>query len=515
MSHRASAPSVIHTIPLIALFLLCVPLFAQQSPETQKPTDSTEGSPPLSTFRSRSDLVLVPVVVRDHKGKLVSGLSKSAFRLEQKGKEQAISLFEEVQSPSTDAVGGMRYQGYSNIPSDGSNKLRLTIIVLDLLNTGQLERTDGKDQLLRFLSRGLPPNQPVSLLCITSQGLKLVQPFTADTRLLIEALEKTQTGPPTAMPRRNLADSTIRQLREIAQAYAGIPGRKTMIFAAGYIPELATEEEMFESSVYADSLRKLWQALIDANVSVYPFQLLATARDPTLGGLSSRPTDLLLRQFAWSTGGGECIETHDLFGCLGDAVEDSRSYYMLGFTVHQNDRKPGWRDLKVKVSAEHVDVRARNGFYYGLSVTKDSKSVQAEEINALASSLAYSAVPMYVKVLGPLPADSPKAAEQKKSKIGLLLTVPLSSVRIDNSSANSLDLDVGGIALTSDLHEAAEFLHPVRGSPKQENLQEWMKEGIQFQEKLDLPPGSYDVRVLVRDNNVGQIGTVVFPLEVK
>jgi len=40
-------------------------------------------------------------------------------------------------------------------------------------------------------------------------------------------------------------------------------------------------------------------------------------------------------------------------------------------------------------------------------------------------------------------------------------------------------------------------------------------EGIKLQEKLQLPPGSYDVRFLVRDNNASQIGTVVFALDVK
>jgi len=78
-----------------------------------------------------------------------------------------------------------------------------------------------------------------------------------------------------------------------------------------------------------------------------------------------------------------------------------------------------------------------------------------------------------------------------------------------------LDLDVGAIALTRDTREAAEFFHPVHGNPNAELLRQWTREGIKLQEKLQLPPGSYDVRFLVRDNNASQIGTVVFPLDVK
>ena len=37
---------------------------------------------------------------------------------------------------------------------------------------------------------------------------------------------------------------------------------------------------------------------------------------------------------------------------------------------------------------------------------------------------------------------------------------------------------------------------------------------LALDEKLDLAPGSYEVRFFVRDNISGKIGTVVFPLDV-
>ena len=179
-----------------------------------------------------------------------------------------------------------------------------------------------------------------------------------------------------------------------------------------------------------------------------------------------------------------------------------------------NDRKPGWRDLKVKVAEPHVDVRARNGFYYGVSPPKDAKSARHEEVNALASSLAYSAIPMFVKIMGRSSTPDPANSSQKIS-ISFLITIPLSGVKIDASRPDALSLDVGGIALTRDVREAAEFLHPVSGNPKAEQLQAWGRDGIRLQEKLELPPGSYDVRFMARDNNAEQIGTVVFPLELQ
>ncbi len=506
----------------LLLLLWSVPFAAQQTSDSQKPAQvpapvTTPSSSPAVTFKSRSDLVLVPVVVRDHKGNHVAGLTKDAFHLEEKGKDQEISLFEEMKPPNPDAKPSQVLdRGYSNLPFDNASQLRLTIIVLDLLNTRILQRTDGKDLLLKFLSKGLPPNQPVSLLALTSKGLNLIHPFSTDTDALIQALKKTPVGAETIVSRPNVVSSTIRQLQQIALAYAGIPGRKTMIFAAGYLPELKTEREIIDTNIYAGELRRMWKSLTDANVSIYPIQLLSSAVDPPREGRPGRAIDQLLRNFADATGGDRCIEANNGLSCLAAAVEDSRSYYMLGFTVQPNDRKPGWRDLKVKVSAEHADVRSRDGFYFGDPSPRDQKSAHDEEISALASPLAYSAVPMFVKVLpSPTPSAAEPAAPGKKTTVEFLVTIPLGSVAIDPLRPHPLDLEVGAIALTGDKQEAAEFVRPIQGNPKPENLDAWARDGIKLQEKLDLPAGSYDIRFLARDNNTGLIGTVVFPLDVK
>ena len=499
---------------------------AQQSPDPQKaPPAPTSGNAPdvLSgpAFQTRVDLVLVPVVVRDKQGKHFAGLTKDSFRLEENGKDQVISLFEEVQAAANDSSPiPVLDRGYSNLPFDNTRELRLTILLLDLLNTTPLQRTDGKDDLIKFLSKGLPRNQPVSLLCLTYDGLRLVHPFTADTILLIQTLKKLSPGGERLMPRTEAALQTLRQLREIAHGYTGIPGRKTLIFAAGNIPDPQIETSLYDSRSSAiEAFQQTWNNLIDANIAVYPIQLMAWAGNPGSRNIRLPSGEATLREFADATGGNRCMESNELMRCLAEAVEDSRSYYMLGFSVRPDDRKPGWRDLKVKVSAEHANVRARNGFYFGNPGPSGSQpTVHDAEINALASPLAYSAVPMYVRVLPPAPTPSPNAtptALGKETTVKFLVTIPLSSVKIDPSNPSPLDLEIGAIALTRDTREAGEFLHPVRGNPNPELLQKFAREGISLEEKLDLLPGSYDIRFMARDNNAAQIGTVVFPLDVK
>jgi VWFA-related protein len=526
----ATAPLTKRIPPLCWILLLLASSFlsAQQTPAPQKPEDipnatSTPDADDASAaiFKARTDLVLVPVVVRGKHGDHIAGLTKDAFHLEENGKEQTVSLFEELQAAAVDTPPtAVLDRGYSNLPFDDTHQLRLTIMVLDLLNTTPVQRTDARDLLIKFLSNGLAHNQPVSLLCITSKDLLLVHPFTSDTSLLIAALKNLSLGAARIMPLRDAAEKTLKELTEIAQGYIGIPGRKTMIFAAGDLPS----PQLFPGTnpvnlLWPEEFHQTFKSLIDANIAVYPFEPMAWSRAPTFtssrDSQNLRDSDQSLREFADATGGNRCIESNELLKCFAEAVEDSRSYYMLGFTVQPDDRKPGWRKLSVKVSAEHANVRARSGFFYGNPAPSNPQSARDAEINALASPLAYSAVPMYVRVLPPAPAASPAPTPGQKIKVEFVVTIPLSSIRIDPSNPNPLDLEIGAIALTRDIREAGEFLHAVHAKPKPEALQQLARTGIKLREKLDLLPGTYEVRFMVHDNTSNQIGTVVFPLDVK
>ena len=50
------------------------------------------------TFTSRTELVLVPVVVKDKSGEPVAGLTKDDFDLQDSGKSKPIATFEEVKT---------------------------------------------------------------------------------------------------------------------------------------------------------------------------------------------------------------------------------------------------------------------------------------------------------------------------------------------------------------------------------------------------------------------------------
>jgi hypothetical protein len=99
------------------------PANSQNTPVQNSPTQNSLINEPAATFKSRSDLVLVPVVVRDHDGKHVAGLSKDAFHLEENKKPQSISLFEEVHSSLVNAEPYKGSdQGFSNLPFNNAKE---------------------------------------------------------------------------------------------------------------------------------------------------------------------------------------------------------------------------------------------------------------------------------------------------------------------------------------------------------------------------------------------------------
>ncbi len=432
----------------------------------------------------------------------VSALQKDAFELLENGKEQTIASLQEVQLHDDAAdASKTKEEGYSNLRLDPNYQPQLTILVLDFFNAGQFDRTNEKELLVNFVSKDLRANGTFSLLCITVDGLVVRSSFT-DKEELLRTLRgiNTEREWPT-LRGHNATRWTLEQVRQIAYAYAGVPGRKTMIWLSGGIPYpdfgLSDEPDGTPAQLILSDFDETRKSLLSANVAVYPVGL-STRRD--FGDYQT------LRYFSDATGGNVCIG-------LNQAVDDSRSYYMLSYIVKPEDRKPGWRKLQVKLKGMQADVRTRSGFFYEDHSTPFVPAPNhADEIAALVSPVSQSAIRMNVRVLDQLASPTPSS---DKRTVAFLMVVPFTAINVDPSRPNSLDLELGAIALDKKVKEAGEFMVPLKGNPSSDVQKRLATEGIRVREKLELLPGIYDMRFFVRDNSTGMIGTVVFPLEVK
>ena len=406
-----------------------------------------QSSSPESTFTSSSELVLVPVQVMDHGGQPLRELKKDAFVLESDGQPQQIAVFDEVRRSTQVMVPAHKVEpatvptSFSNLPSDGIPH-EMVILVMDRLNTiGYLQKWT-RDQLIAYV-REHPPQEPTALVMIAPDGLLEFQGPTSDGEALIQALRRMHVqgdmfnpvltpdlrtsfrGRPGeyALLMANLEQNreamlfqslsairnTLHSFEEIANAYAAIPGRKTVLWFTTGFPALNLEDEgpplfgrpgpLVETPAtslrhmgkeLAPEFQQAFASLNRANVVLYPVDVaafpedrlwtawdsslcFAPTRSPAVGSVfgtscSGDPTGGWLNRIgenvvARSTGGEPCAAGNHVEHCIAKAEAESNGYYLLGFYVSQPLRKPGWHELKVQVAGDHGPVRTRSGYY--------------------------------------------------------------------------------------------------------------------------------------------------------
>jgi VWFA-related protein len=415
-------------------------------------------SEPSATLTSRAELVSVPVIVTDNFGSHVHGLKKEDFTVYEEGVEQPVSVFEEIQQASA-APAPIRLPSdqFSNVRSDDSGNRQLTIVLIDMLNTPVADQVFAKDQVVKYLTDPANAGHPMSLLALNRTGVKLIHHFTCDPRELTKALNGVQRSqtPVTEDPseafltdgtdklskilqsfgefqvageqaalsfeRRQVVTLTLQSMEQVAQAFAGYPGRKTLVWASAGFPFALNEETMAlkEGLAPVDTpaniqplYEKIWAALNRAQMSVYPVDVHglgdlpgpATAPvkkplpDPfTHGQWLHAETNATLEAFAKATAGRAYLNRNGLASAMNQAVEDSASYYLLGYYLHGGNKNEGWRKLQVKVHRDGVHVLARTGFFLKLPSTKvEDKSPDSMQA-ALDSPVEFTAIPITAK----------------------------------------------------------------------------------------------------------------------
>lgn len=538
----------------------------------------------LARLTARADLVLVPVIVTDKSGKHVSGLRKEAFRLEENGNLRSVSVFEEDKTEKPVARGKTApLEGYANFVAGDDHPRRLTAILLDMVNTPSMRQLEAKKQLIDYLLRSASAGEPVAIFGLNGSGLHQLHPFTTDTKVLIEALQKLKvslssdertqlpetltddpseeqqaseeaqlmtgfmqelSGTMAADYQRIATRDTLLAMTQLAHAFQGIPGRKTLIWASAGFPFTIDDPQSFARQ--GDDLRgeyeDAWRALNSANIAVYPVDLGALDFNPrelpsaNSGISSSHIADirgmnglkpalrlpyekdsqqrLTLHAFADATGGQACVTVNELEKCFAEAVDDSRDYYLLGYYL-AGDVQPGWRKIKVKVAGDGLHARCRTGFYVAPKIPESADLRRKQLVDALASPVQYTGLRLTARLLPPA-SDHTSISGGRKTRIAeFMLGVMGDSITFGGEKGNAINLEVAALAFDSNRKSAATASQAIAVELKQEAVQRTLQTGLGVPEKLEIPLGKYEVKFAVRDNPSGLLGTVSVPIELK
>src|SRR5438270_7482942 len=146
---------------------------------------------------AKTELVSVPVVVRDTAGNPVKNLTKDDFVVLENGKEQKIAVFDSIDTGTATAPSKTRAPGdFSNHATAEEAPSRVTIIVLDANNTGFADQAYGRQEMIKFLATRLNETEPTALVTVTASGVHTIHDFSTDPRTLIAAVQKVSGSIP-------------------------------------------------------------------------------------------------------------------------------------------------------------------------------------------------------------------------------------------------------------------------------------------------------------------------------
>jgi VWFA-related protein len=512
-------------------------------------------------------------VVNDKAGNHIPGLTKEQFVLKQDGKVQPITVFEEVK---TDAARMRRSDGengtFSNFEPGRSDYHRLSIIVLDFVNTPFADLSLARASLQKFLSEAADSGEPMCLLALTGSGLVVLHDFTDDPQILARGLSKSSgtgsltedtkvdtTHHPTsgplagaitamirsdaqlqarieAMQTKNAAWITLQALEQIAKGFRGLPGRKSLIWASSGFPFSMTpgSNSLCEPGCPPDSrdqmqpaYDRLWRMMNDAQIAIYAVDLRSSTTGMRLTEGGVRPSDVGDPQFdAEEQAHVRALDTNSTFHQFSENT-GGRAFLGGGNLVQafhqamQDDTSyymlgyyVSHRTTKagwheVSLALHEKGARLRYRNGYILSTDTSASSAHQDIQLALSSPLDFTGVPVSVTWSGKEPAK-----EAGKTKVGFDLVISPGFASIDEGDKNHMMVDIAAVAKNQNGDVVADLSQRVDVHLDAGGMEQIQHNGMTYRNALRLPAGAYNVRFVVRDALGNRMGSVAAPLTV-
>jgi VWFA-related protein len=546
--------------------------FSNPSVGVEKAPVSTGDQEGKINFRTQTILIQVPIVVTDKSGNHIHDLTRQDFHVYENGKERKLATFEEIVAANSRLTVVAPKQGeFTNLTLSDQQPRPITVIALDTINTPFLDQSTGRRALVKYLAENLDSGQVLALMILTSRGVRVIQGLTSDSDQLIQVLKKASgeqtgmqglgsdtqanaalgdlpdlpTGPAgnpfaraaawvaygdtlTAQVQQQKAiEETLSGLLGIAWYLSGVPGRKSLIWATGGFPLGISTAAQLPSGYLSPLYQRAMQALDAAEISVYPVDVrglvgntsavMASRVGSTFAHQISNRNEFqqstidTLNTFADMTGGKAFYNTNDLVSSFKRAADDGSSYYLAGYYLDTHNNNAGWRPLKVKVDKNGSEVRAREGFFVTNATMNPDATRSSDLTFALSSPIEGTGVPLSLKWLE-------ASGHGAKKKIEFIVHLPAGGVSIQSSHGqNHLNFDFAAAAYlnhSKNGQSAVTVGRPVTMSVSDAQMASLGANGIDMKNALELPAGNYAVRVVIRDNVTGKIGSVTAPLTI-
>jgi VWFA-related protein len=443
------------------------------------------------------------------------------------------------------------------------------VIVLDALNSPMLDQSRTREQLLKVIDK--IPDQPAAIFVLTDQLRLLQDFSTdpAALKRVIAGLNNKGSalldnpkgghegerinpviwgmlpqsaknsilnfeGEGTASHTRSRLQITLEALNAIARNLKPLPGRKNLIWVSEGFPfsiEPGTTVNAHESVTgrnYTVAIAATANALFDSQVAIYPidsrgiitsdvYDAASRGFDPigrpqTQIGIKSTVseennnldvTHTSMQEIAERTGGRAFYNRNEIGNAIVESMNDGATYYTLSYSPSNHDWNGRFRRISVRSRRSGVKLRYRLGYFAIQPVVTMSPQ---EQIAAFEHAMdirtpASTALLFQARVFPP----SDKTQNQVVVNYSITaagLSFEKGADQLQHASVNcAVEVYSGkGELVKKDGTTLTAALQP-------EVYDKVIREGFPCQEKLGLPAGDYILRLGVRDNTTGTIGT--------
>jgi VWFA-related protein len=474
----------------------------------------------VPVLKVNARIVVLDVVVTDKAGHLVPGLTRADFTVYEDKTPQTIRTFEapeEHRLPANVAID-------STADLAKAPNAAVTVLVLDELNTRFEDMSFARAALTKYLNaQPATLTQPTALIAATNTKFQLLHDYTLNRQAVLDALKahfpeypwrlmnSGKTGPGAA---ERLAMS-LGSLEQIAQATAGHPGRKNVVWVGRGFPSVnlqdATEPEV---ASIENAMRHVTDVMRDARITL-------TAIDPTANTSAivdiETPEDLDMAQgangadpmadggvsfqlLAPATGGRVYFSRNDVDAEIGTSIRDGDNYYTLSYTpTGESDAAQSYRRIRIQMKQPGLTATTRNGYYVeqpaaapnvdAAGLKQDLKKIAFDLGSAAGSKLSYTGLDVKAHRLAGAPDNFAVDVNAKD------LTIQQDG---DGSSRAEVTLmvasfDQKGKMVAHQIEETAQRA----GGP-----------AIEFRIEAAIPAGAVRVRIVARDAVSGKMGTV-------
>src|SRR5579862_933322 len=558
-----------HAVFVVAL---CFPAAANaQAPPAQDQNSAevtTHDTP--ATFRTKVNLVLVPVVVRDKSGRAIGNLHKEDFQISDRGKPQIISSFsiETLANPSPEPVKTLPAENGVEAPASAAQAVmpnRFVAYVFDDVHISLSDLMQVRAAAQRHLTGSLVPTDRAAIF--TTSGRTTLD-FTDDRAKLLETLLRLNPQPiarspvqecpdisyyqadlivnkndplalnaavqdtfacmrldPTDASSRTLAQTVstgqaqhvlqtgevetqaaLTVLNQVVRRLSTMPGKRSIILAS---PGFITLADLFsEKSALIDHAIRANVIISTLNArglyTVIPGGDASQPNPESAAGAmiraqyetnSSTVGEDVLAELAYGTGGVFFHNDNDLFEGFNRVAARPDFIYVLGFSPENLKLDGRFHALKITVrNSGKLDLQARRGYYAPQHLADPGETAKEEIRDALFSREELRDIPVEIHTQF-------FKSSVENAKLAVLARVDVKHLRFRKENGRNMDnltvvsgvFDRNGNLITGNQKTVEMHL-------KDQTLESRLDHGITVRSSFDVKPGSYLVRLVVRDS---------------